>query len=242
MATLRELPALNAPHSALSASQARVFANFTEDGKKLGYWRIRHAHDSLGNRNSKTTGKDERPHQHGLRGCLQRRWHSAHFGWTHTLGSPHRSWLAPHCCSLRKRHSACPALMENSSPHSCSNSNVITILEVPSGRQVQRLAPASGGGVVNRLSFSPDGTMLVTTYGPDPDQQQRTSTMNPGSNENQLKIWDVKSGRELRSIALGPGWCVKSRLQFRWSHLGHAWRDGPNFALGCAIGRPGFVT
>ena len=102
--------------------------------------------------------------------------------------------------------------MENCSPHSRLNSNVLTIREVPSGRELQRLAPASGGGVINRftVNFSSDGTMLITAYGADPQQQQKSSSMTPGSNENQIKIWDVKSGRELQSIALGLGGASKA--------------------------------
>src|SRR5207302_7535652 len=53
------------------------------------------------------------------------------------------------------------------------NSNTVTILETPTGRQVQTLKPANAGGVVERARFSPDGTMLVTTYGLDQNQQQQ---------------------------------------------------------------------
>jgi WD40 repeat protein/uncharacterized caspase-like protein len=84
------------------------------------------------------------------------------------------------------------------------NSNTVSILETPSGRQLQTLTPATPGGAVQHAFFSPDGTMLVTTYGPVPGQQQQSSGMGQaGGNENQAKIWDVKSGRELRSLMLG---------------------------------------
>jgi WD40 repeat protein/uncharacterized caspase-like protein len=85
------------------------------------------------------------------------------------------------------------------------NSNAVSILETPSGRQVQTLKPATPGGAVQHVLFSPDGTMLVTTYGAVMDQQQQSSGMGQvaGGNENQAKIWDVKSGRELRSLMLG---------------------------------------
>src|SRR5207244_1340958 len=59
-----------------------------------------------------------------------------------------------------------------------------------------------GGGVVERMSFSPDGTMLVATYGPDEEQRQKPVTFPQANNENQLRLWDVKSGRELRSLAV----------------------------------------
>jgi len=85
------------------------------------------------------------------------------------------------------------------------NSNAVSILETPSGRQLQTLKPATAGGAVQHAFFSPDGIMLVTTYGPVPDQQQQSSGIGQaaGGNENQAKIWDVKSGRELRSLMLG---------------------------------------
>src|SRR5438132_5392142 len=85
------------------------------------------------------------------------------------------------------------------------NSNTVTILETPTGRQVQTLKPANAGGLVDLARFSPDGNMLVTTYGLNQNQQQQPAGLGQaaGGNENQAKIWDVKSGRELRSLMLG---------------------------------------
>ncbi|MDX6611437.1 MAG: hypothetical protein QOD75_623 [Blastocatellia bacterium] len=84
------------------------------------------------------------------------------------------------------------------------NSNVLTILELPSGKQLRTLAPAGGGGVIQRASFSADGTMLVTTYGPDQAQMDQPMIgTSQGSNQNVLKIWDVKTGRELRTLTPG---------------------------------------
>src|SRR6185436_17561586 len=84
--------------------------------------------------------------------------------------------------------------------------DVVTILEVPSGKQLQRLAPSASGSVVQRTSFSSDGTMIWTSYGPDPVQQQKQTQPGAGLANAQLKIWHVKSGRELRTLTLGvPG-------------------------------------
>src|SRR6185436_1854307 len=44
------------------------------------------------------------------------------------------------------------------------NSNEIVVLETPTGRKLQTLVPATGEGVVQRASFSNDGTMLLATY------------------------------------------------------------------------------
>jgi WD40 repeat protein/uncharacterized caspase-like protein len=85
------------------------------------------------------------------------------------------------------------------------NSDTVSILEAPSGQQVQNLKPATGGGVVQRASFSPDGTMLLTTYGLDHEQLQKPAGFgqSAGGNDNQVKLWDVKTGVELRSLLLG---------------------------------------
>ncbi|MEO8435518.1 MAG: caspase family protein [Pyrinomonadaceae bacterium] len=86
------------------------------------------------------------------------------------------------------------------------NSNVVAILETPTGRQLQTLTPASGGGVVQRAAFSADGRMVVTTYGASSEQLQNPLTgTGASSNMNQIKIWDVKSGRELRSLTVANG-------------------------------------
>lgn len=76
------------------------------------------------------------------------------------------------------------------------NSGVITIVEAPSGKQLHTLTP--GGNVVfQRARFSADGNMLAVIYGPGESQQPAT----PASLGGQMKIWDVKNGRELKSIA-----------------------------------------
>src|SRR5262249_8737981 len=45
--------------------------------------------------------------------------------------------------------------------------------------------------------FSRNGTLLAATYGPDPNAPIQPGSMTRGSS---VKIWDVKSGTELRSI------------------------------------------
>ncbi|MGI9065944.1 MAG: caspase family protein [Pyrinomonadaceae bacterium] len=84
------------------------------------------------------------------------------------------------------------------------NSSSLTILESPTGRELQTLAPSTGVGAVQRASFSPDGTMLVTTYiaREKPTQGQMRGTRSE-SNENQTTIWDVKTGSELQTIMRG---------------------------------------
>ncbi len=81
------------------------------------------------------------------------------------------------------------------------NSGVITIVEAPSGRLLHTLTP--GGNVVfQRARFSADSNMLAVIYSPGETQQQPQPQQptTPASLGGQLKIWDVKNGRELKSI------------------------------------------
>jgi WD40 repeat protein/uncharacterized caspase-like protein len=79
------------------------------------------------------------------------------------------------------------------------NNEAIAILETPSGRQVQTLAGPTGEGV-ERVSFSPDSRRLVAIYMEAQGSQRTVRTAPP---QNQIKIWDVTSGRELQTLAPG---------------------------------------
>ncbi len=209
VATLRELPALKAPHGALMVSQVNVFANFSEDGKKLAtggfgtptiLWETETAKQLV-----KMSGRTNMAYKVAFSADGTQLSSGGRTRWDLRTGRGIRLTPAPS-----------DGLFGMPSPDGkliaafTLNSNVLTILEVPSGRELQRLVPASGGGVINRVNFSPDGTMLFTAYGPDPQQMQKPSTSSRGSLENQLKIWDVKSGRELQSIAVGLGGASKA--------------------------------
>ena len=79
-----------------------------------------------------------------------------------------------------------------------ANTNVLTVVESPSGKQLLTLTPSGETGNVMRTLFSADNTMAAVVYGAAEDQQQA-----PGGSFTrgaQVKIWDLKSGRELRSL------------------------------------------
>ncbi len=78
------------------------------------------------------------------------------------------------------------------------NSNVIDILEAPGGRKLQTLTPSGDLGVFNKARFNSDGSLLLVVYGPRVDQQPTPGTRSMGS----VRIWEVKSGRELRSLTM----------------------------------------
>jgi uncharacterized caspase-like protein len=77
---------------------------------------------------------------------------------------------------------------------------VLSVIETPSGRQLQTLTPSGDVGVVQKVRFSADGTMLAVSYGPRVDPHPTPGSYSSGS---QVKLWDVKTGRELRSLMTG---------------------------------------
>ena len=81
------------------------------------------------------------------------------------------------------------------------NRNVVNLVEAPSGKQLFQLAPSGATGVVQKMHFSADGTMLAVVYGPSDDQRQAAVTATSFARGSQVKIWDVKTGRELQSLA-----------------------------------------
>jgi WD40 repeat protein/uncharacterized caspase-like protein len=79
---------------------------------------------------------------------------------------------------------------------------VLTIIEAATGRQLHSLSPSGNPGIVEEVRFSADGTMIAATYGPDTEAWRSSGSIVLG---NTVKIWDVKSGVELRSLPVGTG-------------------------------------
>jgi len=77
------------------------------------------------------------------------------------------------------------------------NNPVLSIMEATSGRQVFELKPSGDAGMVERVRFSRDGTLLAATYGPNPNAPASVGSLTRGSS---VKIWDVKLGTELQSL------------------------------------------
>src|SRR6185295_7876499 len=75
------------------------------------------------------------------------------------------------------------------------NSGVISIVESPSGKLLHTLTPSSNV-VFQRARFNADGSVLAVTYGPPVDQHPTAAT----AFSSQITLWDVKNGRELRSL------------------------------------------
>jgi WD40 repeat protein/uncharacterized caspase-like protein len=204
VATGRELSVLKAPNSGLFATQGRVFAAFSEDGKKFAtggfdtptiLWET----DS-GKQLLKLTGRTNMAYKVTFSADGNQLSSGGRTRWDLRTGRGLRITAAPGDNQLGFP-SPDGRLLATFAP----NNNTVTILETPTGRKLQSLTP-TGETVVQRVGFSPDGSMLVVTYGAGEVQTKHPQASSQlATTQNQIKIWDVKSGRELRTLSTGAG-------------------------------------
>jgi WD40 repeat protein len=194
-ATLRELPALKVPNSGTFAVQADAFINFSEDGKRIATSGIDTGtivwETETGKRLSSLNGRTNMAYNVSFSADGSELISGGRTRWDLRTGRGLR--ISPETTEktygMMSPDGRIVALMK-------PNSNVISIVESPGGKPVSTLTPSGDTGVFVRARFSADGTVLAIIYGPREDQHPPVS-MNLGS---QIKLWDVKNGRELRSL------------------------------------------
>jgi WD40 repeat protein/uncharacterized caspase-like protein len=202
VATGHDVPALKPPNSGLFSAQGRVFVGFTDDGKRIAtggfdtptvLWETGTAKQLL-----KLSGRTNMAYKVAFSADGNQLTSGGRTRWDLRTGRGVRLTAAP-----SDKQFGFPSPDGRLLALFAPNSSAVSILETPSGRQLQTLAPATGDIVVQRVSFSPDSTMLVVTYMASEAQMRNPRTLGQfGSNENQVRIWDVKSGRELHTLKL----------------------------------------
>lgn len=201
VATGRELQVLKAPNSGLFVNTARVFASFADDGKRIAtggfdsptvVWEA-----DTGKQLLKMSGRTNMAYKAAFSADGNQLSSGGRTRWDLRTGRGLRVVSGPSDQQLGFP-SPDGRLLAMFSP----NSNTVSILETPSGRKVHSLVPANNEAVVQRLSFSADGSMLVVNYGASEAQMSKGNTGLAG-NENLIRIWDVKTGSELRSLNVG---------------------------------------
>lgn len=194
----RELPALLAPNSGLFATTGRVFAGFSDDGKKVAtggfdtptiLWETDTAKQLL-----KLSGRTNMAYKVAFSADGNQLSSGGRTRWDLRTGRGLRLAAAPTDQQLGFP-SPDGRLLAAFTP----NSGTVAILETPSGRKLQSLTPTTGEYVVQRVSFSPDGNMLVVIYTASEALMRQAPQMGQ-LQSNPVKIWDVKAGRELRSL------------------------------------------
>jgi WD40 repeat protein len=201
-ATGREIQTLKAPNSGMFTEQGRVFTGFSDDGRKIAtggfdtptiLWETETAKQLL-----TMSGRTNMAYKVAFSADGTKLWSGGRTRWDLREGRGSRITPGPSDNTM-----ALPSPDGKYLASFTGNSEVLTISELPNGNILHRLSPGSTGSVVQRAMFSRDGTMVMTSYAADYTRQQQPTALMPGGLETQLKIWDVKTGRELRTIQLG---------------------------------------
>ena len=196
--TMRELPSLKAPNAGLLA-EGEAYINFSEDGKRV----------ATGGFNTDTliweteTGKQ-------LSNLSGRTNMATNVGFsadgTQLFSGDRTRWDLRTGRGLRVTAKLPDKTFGISSPDGrllasrTPNSGTIAIIEVATGRQLYSLTPSGDGVLVQLTRFSPDSSMLAVIYMQDYTKPQ-PATPTPHSFGSPVKIWDLKTGRELKSFA-----------------------------------------
>jgi WD40 repeat protein/uncharacterized caspase-like protein len=201
LATMRELTSLKAPNTGLYPN-GEAFISFNEDGKRIatgGFDTDTIIWDSeSGKQVANLTGRTNMAFSVAFSADGTQLYSGDRTRWDLRTGRGLR--LAP---KSAEKSFGFPSPDGRLLAVMRPNSGVLSIVEVPSGRAVQTLTPSGPAGVVvQRVRFSPDSSMLAVIYGPG-EMQQQTTTPTSFTHGGQLKIWDMKTGRELQSLAAG---------------------------------------
>ncbi len=195
----RELPTLNVPNLGVFTQTGGVFAGFSDDGKKV-------ATGGFGTQTllwETETGKQILP----MTGRSNMAYAVAFSADGTQLSAGGRTrWDLRTGRGLRVTPTPSDKLFGIPAPGGkviamfAPNNNTITILETTSGRQLQTLTRSMTGGGVERVTFSPDGHLLAARYIED-QESQGPGTIG-GLPSSQVRIFDVTSGREVRTLTL----------------------------------------
>lgn len=196
----RELPALQAPNSGLFSMPGSVHAGFSDDGKKIAtggfdsptiLWETDTAKQLL-----KLSGRTNMAYKVAFSADGNQLSSGGRTRWDLRTGRGLRLTAGP-----TDNQFGFPSPDSRSLATFSPNSSDVSILEIPSGRKLQTLTPTLSGVVVQRISFSPDGNLLVASY--IPSEAQLKQNAQPGQyrvSAGGVRIWDLKSGRELAAI------------------------------------------
>ena len=153
VATGRELTALKAPNSGLFNTQGQIFASFSDDGKKIAtggfdtptlLWETETAKQLV-----KMSGRTNMAYKVAFSADGTRLWSGGRTRWDLREGRGARLTTSP-----SDNLFGLPSQDGKYVAYFTPNSDVLTILELPGGKQIQRLSPAASGKVIQRASFS----------------------------------------------------------------------------------------
>jgi WD40 repeat protein/uncharacterized caspase-like protein len=197
-ATLRELPALKVPNSGAFSELADATVSFSEDGKRVAtggfdtdtiVWET-----ETGKRLSNLSGRTNMAYNVAFNADGTELFSGGRTRWDLRTGRGVRLTpdLPGKTLGIVSPDGRVVAVMK-------PGSNVLSLVESPSGKQLHNLPPPGDAGSVDRSRFSHDGTILAVVYGARYDQRPAPATS--FTRGSQVKLWDVKTGRELQTLA-----------------------------------------
>ncbi|HKS09249.1 MAG TPA: caspase family protein [Pyrinomonadaceae bacterium] len=202
VASGRELTQLKVPNSGAFVTQADAFFAFSEDGKRIAtggfdtdtiIWETETA-----KRLSNLTGRTNMAYNVAFSADGTQLSSGGRTRWDLRTGSGLR--IIPTAAASEKTYGV-PSPDGRVVAVMKPNTSVVSLVESPSSRQLFTLTPSGDAGVVEKMRFSADGTMLAVVHGAV-DQGQVPTGPTSYMRGSQVKIWDVKTGRELRALAV----------------------------------------
>ena len=202
VASGRELTQLKVPNSGAFVTQADAFMAFSEDGKRIAtggfdtdtiIWETETA-----KRVSNLTGRTNMAYNVEFSADGTQLSSGGRTRWDLRTGSGLR--IIPASASSEKTYGV-PSPDGRVVAVMKPNTSAVSLVETPSGRQLFALTPSGDAGVVEKMRFSADSNVLAVVHGAVEMGQVPTG---PTSymRGSQVKLWDVKTGRELRSLAV----------------------------------------
>ncbi|HEX5888193.1 MAG TPA: caspase family protein, partial [Pyrinomonadaceae bacterium] len=202
VASGREVTQLKVPNSGAFLAQADAFMTFSDDGKRIAtggfdtdtiIWETETA-----KRVSNLTGRTNMAYNVAFSADGTQLTSGGRTRWDLRTGSGLR--IVPASASSEKTYGV-PSPDGRVVAVMKPNSSVLSLVETPSGRQLFTLTPSGDAGVVQKMRFSADSSVLAVVYGAVEQQGQGPTGPTSYLRGSQVKLWDVKNGRELRSMA-----------------------------------------
>jgi WD40 repeat protein/uncharacterized caspase-like protein len=195
LATGRALPTLNIPNTGVFQEHGGVFANFSQDGKRLatgGFGTQTYLWDTeTGKQVQQMKGRTNKAYAVAFSADGTQLTSGGRTRWDLRTGQGRRL-----SSSLSDKFFGMPSPDGKLIAMFAPNNNAVTIFDATNGRTLQTLTRTNTSGV-EKVYFSPDGRSLAVTY-----------TMSQGTQmigqlpSSELKIWDVNAGREIQTLTL----------------------------------------
>ena len=196
VATGRALPPLNVPNTGVFVEYGGVFANFSQDGKKL-------ATGGFGTQTFLWETDTGRQLQQ-MKGRTNMAYAVAFSADGGQLTSGGRTrWDLRTGQGRRLTSQTSDKLFGMPSPDGkliamfAPNIPTITIYDATNGKTLQTLTRANTTDGVEKVYFSPDGRLLAVSY-----MQSQGTKMIGQLPSSELRIWDVSAGREIQTLTL----------------------------------------